>query len=54
MPQMVATGILTADDRVELLDGLLKMPKKPSHRLVTKLLHTALEAVTPEGWYVDS
>ncbi|WP_072621608.1 Uma2 family endonuclease [Spirulina major] len=54
--QMIATGILTAGDRVELLDGLLtlKMPKKPPHRLVTKLLRTLLEAVTPEGWYTDS
>lgn len=54
--QMIATGILTADDRVELLDGLLmlQMPKKPSHRLVTKLLRTALEALTPDGWYTDS
>ncbi|MDB9495688.1 Uma2 family endonuclease [Spirulina major CS-329] len=54
--QMIASGILTADDRVELLDGLLtlKMPKKPPHRLVTKLLRTCLEALTTEGWYTDS
>ncbi|MGB0560393.1 MAG: Uma2 family endonuclease [Spirulinaceae cyanobacterium] len=54
--QMIATGILTADDRVELLDGLLtlQMPKKPSHRLVTKLLRTLLESLTPPDWYTDS
>ncbi|MEM8640155.1 MAG: Uma2 family endonuclease [Cyanobacteria bacterium P01_G01_bin.54] len=54
--QMIATGILTADDRVELLDGLLmlKMSKNPPHRLVTKLLRTLLEGLTLEGWYTDS
>ncbi|GAB4352032.1 MAG: hypothetical protein Fur0042_20400 [Cyanophyceae cyanobacterium] len=54
--QMVSAGILTEADRVELLDGLLtlKMPKNPPHRLATKLLRTAFEAIAPEGWYVDS
>ncbi|NEO84891.1 MAG: Uma2 family endonuclease [Spirulina sp. SIO3F2] len=54
--QMIAAGIFTDDDRVELLDGVLtlKMPKKPAHRIATKLLRKALEALMPEGWYVDT
>lgn len=53
---MIDTGILTDDDPVELLDGLLvpKMPKKPLHRATTRLVRQALEAILPAGWYVDS
>lgn len=53
---MIDAGILTEDDPVELLDGLLvpKMPKKPSHRLATGLVREALEQFVPDGWYVDS
>ncbi|MEM6351475.1 MAG: Uma2 family endonuclease [Cyanobacteria bacterium P01_D01_bin.14] len=53
---MVNAGILTDDDPVELLEGWLvyKMPKKPSHRVTTRLVRTALEALVPMGWYVDS
>lgn len=53
---MIDAGILTADDPVELLDGLLvpKMPKKPLHRATTRLVRQALEAIMPAGWYVDS
>lgn len=49
-------GILGEDDRVELLDGLLvpKMTKRPPHRLATRLVREAVEAVVPPGFYVDS
>jgi Uma2 family endonuclease len=49
-------SILTEDDRVELLEGMLvqKLTKKPPHRLATSLVRTALEAAIPPGHYVDS
>lgn len=54
--EMIRTGILTADDPVELLAGWLvyKMPKNPPHRIATRLVQQALEAVVPTGWYVDA
>lgn len=54
--EMIRTGILTADDQVELLEGWLvaKMPKKPQHRIATRLTQKALEAIVPAGWYVDA
>src|SRR5438105_6396863 len=54
--QMVARGILTDDDPVELLEGWLvsKMTKNPAHRASTRLTLEALERVLPEGWYADS
>jgi len=54
--QMIDLGILTDDDPVELLEGWIiqKMPKNPPHRAATKLTRNALEAIVPEGWYVDA
>lgn len=54
--EMIRAGILTEDDPIELLEGLLihKMPKNPPHRIATHLTSEALRAVVPEGWYVDS
>ncbi|HEX4948741.1 MAG TPA: Uma2 family endonuclease [Blastocatellia bacterium] len=54
--EMIRAGILTADDQVELLEGWLvaKRPKKPQHRIATRLTQKALEAVVPDGWYVDA
>jgi Uma2 family endonuclease len=54
--QMVAAGILTKDDTVELLEGWLitKMPKSPRHRLMTRLIRDALEKLLPDGWFVES
>jgi Uma2 family endonuclease len=54
--EMVRAGILTEDDPVELLDGLLvrKMTKNPPHRAVTGLVREALDGALPEGWYADS
>ena len=53
---MIDAGILTEDDPVELLDGILveKMPKKSPHRVVTGLTRDAVDDVLPAGWYVDS
>lgn len=53
--RMIAAGILTADDRVELLEGLLvrKMTKNPPHTLCTQLLRDALPRLLPAGWFVN-
>ena len=54
--QMIALGILTDDDPVELLEGWLvaKMPKNPPHRLTTQLTREAVSALLPAGYYVDA
>lgn len=54
--EMIRAGILTEDDPIELLEGLLieKMPKNPPHRIATHLTAAALRAAIPDGWYVDS
>lgn len=53
---MGRAGILTPDDRVELLEGLLveKMTKNPPHRIATRRAREALEAALAAGWYVDT
>lgn len=53
---MIRAGILTDDDPIELLEGLLvlKMAKNPRHRVVTGLVRQALEQVITKSWYVDS
>jgi len=53
---MVRTGILTDDDPVEFLEGLLvtKMPKNPPHSLATHLTRDSLLRIVPSGWYVDT
>ena len=52
---MIAGGVLTPDDHVELLDGLLleKMSKNPAPRIGTRKLRKAIESVVPPGFYVD-
>ena len=54
--EMIRAGILTDDDPVELLEGLLveKMSKNRPHSLATRRLRRALERLIPSGWYVDS
>ena len=49
-------GILSQDDPVELLDGIIvqKLPKTPLHQIATRSTRQALERVVPDGWYVDS
>lgn len=52
---MIDNGILTPNDRVELLDGLIvqKVTLNPPHRIATRAIRQALERMIPEGWYVD-
>jgi Uma2 family endonuclease len=54
--EMARAGILTSDDRVELLEGWLieKMTKNPPHRIATRKTRERLEALPIAGWYVDS
>src|SRR5437764_5998889 len=51
---MIANGILTEDDRVELLDGILveKMTKYPPHTFATQYLRRFLEDMIPATWCV--
>ena len=53
--QMIKTGLLTDDDPVELLEGMLiqKMPKNPAHTLVTGLLLDNLPRLIPSGWHLN-
>lgn len=53
---MIASGALTEDDRIELLQGWLveKMPKNPRHSTITRVIRKYLEQLVPEGVYVDS
>lgn len=52
---MVRSGVLTDDDRVELLEGVLveKMSKNPKHRIATRRTCDALRECLPAGWYAD-
>ena len=54
--EMIRAGILTSEDRVELLEGWLvkKMSKNPPHRVATELAAAALRALVPTGWYVTA
>ena len=54
--QMIDCGVLAEDAPIELLSGCLiqKMTKNPPHRLTTRLVREALEAIVPEGWYVEA
>jgi len=52
---MILVGVLTADDRVELLEGMLlyKMPKNPPHRIAVAKLHRALQSLPLAGWSIQ-
>ncbi len=54
--QMAAHGILTEDDHVELLEGLLvkKMTKNPPHIYATNIVRDLLQTMLPQGWFVNS
>lgn len=54
--RMISAGVITPDDRVELLEGVLvnKMSKSPPHRIANKKVRDALEAILPSGWYLDA
>ncbi|HWE39585.1 MAG TPA: Uma2 family endonuclease [Isosphaeraceae bacterium] len=51
---MAEHGILTEEDRVELLEGWIisKMGRNPPHILATKLAVKHLARAVPEGWHV--
>src|SRR5436309_12209250 len=50
--RMIEHGILTPDDKVELLENyvVLKMPKNPPHDGTIDLVKAALPACLPSGW----
>jgi Uma2 family endonuclease len=52
--RMIETGVFTANDKVELLEGLLvsKMPHHPSHDGSTSVLARELRAILPAKWIV--
>jgi Uma2 family endonuclease len=53
---MIQAGILTEDDPVELLEGLLvtKLRKTPAHTFATHTTREAIEQLVPSGWYVGA
>ena len=53
---MIRHGVLTEENEVELLDGLLvaNRTKSTAHRLAKWLAQNSLAKVIPEGWYVNS
>ena len=48
---MIDAGVLTEDDPVELLEGILvqKTPKNPKHRIALAKLQRALQPLLPQG-----
>ncbi len=54
--EMIRNGILTEDDPVELLDGLLvpKMTKSRPHTIATQQVRASIEQAVSPGWYVHS
>src|SRR3954471_4448142 len=53
--QMIDAGVLTDDDPVELLEGVLvfKMPKKPKHRVALAKLDRAMRALLPAAMSIQ-
>jgi Uma2 family endonuclease len=54
--EMAQAGIISPDDRLELLEGMLvqKMTKSPAHSLATALLAEQLRIVVPSGYCITS
>ncbi len=52
--RMIATGVLTENDRVELLEGWIvdKMPQHPAHAGTISILLAKLQAKLPKGWFI--
>jgi Uma2 family endonuclease len=52
--RMIETGVLTANDKVELLEGLLvsKMPHHPSHDGSISVIGRELRAILPAKWII--
>jgi Uma2 family endonuclease len=53
--RMIETGILTPDDKVELLENyvVLEMPRNPPHDGTIDLINAALPRVLPSGWLLQ-
>lgn len=51
---MGETGVLTEDDRVELLEGLIvpKINRRPVHDAVVDIVRDTLDAELPSGWRI--
>ncbi|MBA4188343.1 MAG: Uma2 family endonuclease [Planctomycetaceae bacterium] len=51
---MVLAGVITVNDRVELLEGVMvnKMSKSPAHVTATLLIEDVLRQLVPSGWSV--
>jgi len=51
---MIEAGVLTENDRVELLEGTIvpKMPHNPPHDTAVDLAQTTIAALLPAGWRV--
>jgi Uma2 family endonuclease len=49
---LVETGMLTKNDKVELLEGymVLKMPRNPAHDSTLTITAKALDRIVPAGW----
>src|SRR5438552_1525157 len=54
--QLIEDGVLTDDDRVELLEGyvVLKMPANPPHEFSVTATYKALDRLIPPGWTTRS
>src|SRR4051812_36396564 len=54
--RLIQDGILTADDPVELLEGLLilKDKKSPAHACCTQLLYREIQSRLPSNWHAAS
>ncbi len=52
--RMIETGILTTDDRVELLEGyiVLKMPQNTPHASALDLVEGQFQRILPDGWFL--
>lgn len=52
--RMIATGVLTENDRVELLEGWIvnKMPQNPVHAGTISIVAAKLSVKLPKGWII--
>src|SRR5438874_9790766 len=50
--RMIETGILTSEDKVELLENyvVLKMPRNPRHDGTIQVATEAIAPAVPQGW----
>jgi Uma2 family endonuclease len=52
--RMIETDVLTEDDRVELLEGVIspKMTHKPPHDCAVSLVQDSCQPLLPKGWII--